>query len=52
MQSARLRDDRFQRFSLICVRLGEGRLAGLNGSGFGRTDSAKQLEGRNNDGNP
>ena len=33
-----------QRFSLISVRLGEGRLAKLNGSGFGRTDSAKQLE--------
>src|ERR1700752_2159913 len=35
---------RFQRFSLISARLGEGRLAGLNGSRFGRTDSAKQLE--------
>src|SRR5580704_6477829 len=35
---------RFQRFSLISLRLGEGRLAGLNGRGFGRTDSAKQLE--------
>jgi hypothetical protein len=35
---------RFRHFSLISVRLGEGRLAGLNGSGFGRTDSTKQLE--------
>src|SRR5246500_882180 len=35
---------RFQRFSLISLRLGEGRLAGLNDSDFGRTDSAKQLE--------
>src|SRR5262249_14576999 len=35
---------RFERFCVIWVRLGQGRRAGLNGSDFGRTDSAKQLE--------